>query len=147
MGNFHSIMIHVLIAEDHSLVRRSIRALLENADGIQVVGEAENGEQAVALTEKLQPDVVVMDISMPQMDGIQATERIHASKSQAHVIILSMYGNTNLIKQALQKGASGYLLKRSATEELVKAIRTASRGEIYLSPSIPDIPSFAGSTS
>src|SRR5688500_12864670 len=121
MGNLHSIMIHVLIAEDHSLVRRSIRALLDSAEGIQVVGEAENGEQAVALTEELRQDVVVMDISMPQMDGIQATERIHASKSQAHVIILSMYGNTNLIKQALQKGASGYLLKRSATEELVKA--------------------------
>jgi two-component system response regulator NreC len=131
-------MIQVLIAEDHRLVRRAIRALLENADGIQVVGEAENGQEAVAMAERLKPDVVVMDISMPKMDGIQATEKIHAWDNATHVVILSMYGNTNLIKQALQKGASGYLLKRSASEELVKAIRAACEGEVYLSPTIPE---------
>jgi DNA-binding NarL/FixJ family response regulator len=131
-------MIHVLIAEDHRLVRRAIRALLESADGIQVIGEAENGQEAVTLAESLKPDVVVMDISMPKMDGIQATERIHAWGQPTHVVILSMYGNTNLIKQALQKGASGYLLKRSASEELVKAIHAACKGQVYVSPSIPE---------
>ena len=132
--------IRVLVADDHTLVRRGIRALLEHADGIEVVGEAENGQEALALVKRLQPDVVVMDISMPELDGIKATEQIHALGISTHVVILSMYANVDLVKQALQNGASGYVLKRSATEELLQAVRTAQAGKIYLSALLDPIP-------
>lgn len=138
MGDRINNMIRVLVADDHYLVRQGIRALLENADGIEVIGEAENGREAITLVQRLEPDVVVMDISMPDVDGIQATELIHALKVPTQVVILSMYANANLVKQALQKGASGYLMKRSATEELLEAVRKAKLGEIYLSPKIAD---------
>lgn len=132
--------IRILIADDHTLVRRGIRALLEHADGIEVVGEAENGQEALALVKRLQPDVVVMDISMPELDGIKATEEIQALGISTRVIILSMYANVDLVKQALQNGASGYVLKRSATEELLQAVRTAQAGKIYLSTLLDSIP-------
>ena len=103
-------MITVVVADDHYLVRQGVRALLDNAAGIQVVGEAENGEQAVQLVQELQPDVVVMDISMPEMDGIRATERIRSLQNHTRVVILSMYANIDLVEQALKKGATGYLL-------------------------------------
>jgi DNA-binding NarL/FixJ family response regulator len=129
-------MITVVVADDHYLVRQGVRALLDNADGIQVVGEAENGEQAVQLVEDLAPDVVVMDISMPEMDGIRATEMIQAVRKQTRVVILSMYANMDLVEQALKKGATGYLLKRSTTAELVKAVEAAKAGKRFLSAAI-----------
>lgn len=113
---------------------------MEHADGIEVVGEAENGQEALALVKRLQPDVVVMDISMPELDGIKATEEIQALGISTRVIILSMYANVDLVKQALQNGASGYVLKRSATEELLQAVRTAQAGKIYLSTLLDSIP-------
>lgn len=129
-------MITVVVADDHYLVRQGVRALLDNADGIQVVGEAENGEQALQLVEELTPDVVVMDISMPEMDGIKATEKIQALKKPTRVVILSMYANMDLVEQALKKGATGYLLKRSTTAELVKAVEAAKEGRRFLSAAI-----------
>lgn len=130
-------MISVVVADDHYLVRQGVRALLDNAEGIEVIGEAENGEQALQLVEELKPDVVVMDISMPEMDGIKATEKIQALDNRhTRVVILSMYANIDLVEQALKKGATGYLLKRSTTTELVKAVVAAKEGKRFLSAAI-----------
>jgi DNA-binding NarL/FixJ family response regulator len=128
--------IRVLIVEDHHLVRQGIRSLLEKAEDIEVVGEAADGQEAVELTERLAPDVVVMDIAMPRMDGSQALVRIRALDAATQVIMLSMYSDEALVRQALRHGAKGYLLKRSVTEELLLAIRAASQGDTYLSPAI-----------
>jgi DNA-binding NarL/FixJ family response regulator len=129
-------MIRVVIVDDHHLVRQGIRALLEREADIQVVGEAESGAEVVKLVESCQPDVVVMDISMPRMDGTLATEQLHTLYPQTPVVILSMYSDEALVRRALQIGARGYLLKRAVTEELLLAIRAAARGELYLSPAI-----------
>jgi DNA-binding NarL/FixJ family response regulator len=130
-------MISVVVADDHYLVRQGVRALLDNAEGIEVIGEAENGEQALQLVQELKPDVVVMDISMPEMDGIKATEKIQALENgHTRVVILSMYANIDLVEQALKKGATGYLLKRSTTTELVKAVVAAKEGKRFLSAAI-----------
>ena len=129
-------MIRVLIVEDHHLVRQGIRALLEKADDMQVVGEARDGQEAVELAEKLTPDVIVMDLSMPRLNGTQATERVRALRLPSQVVILSMYSDETLVKQALRCGAKGYLLKHSVTEELLLAVRAACRGETYLSSAV-----------
>jgi DNA-binding NarL/FixJ family response regulator len=129
-------MIRVIVADDHHLVRQGIRALLEKADDIRVVGEAADGRGAIELVERLAPDVLVLDISMPRLDGIQAIKRIRTLGLATRVVILSMYSDTTLVRQALQSGARGYLLKRSLTEELLLAVRAASQGEVYLSPGI-----------
>jgi DNA-binding NarL/FixJ family response regulator len=131
-------MIRVIIADDHHLVRQGIRALLENVSDIEVVGEAATGHEAIELAEKMAPEVVIMDISMPRMDGTQATERILSLNSQTEVVILSMHSDTALVQQLLRLGVKGYLLKRSISEELLLAVRSASKGEIYLSPTISD---------
>ena len=129
-------MIRVLIVEDHHLVRQGIRALLEKADDMQVVGEARDGQEAVELAEKLTPDVIVMDLSMPRLNGNQATERVRALRLPSQVVILSMYSDETLVKQALRCGAKGYLLKHSVTEELLLAVRAACRGETYLTSAV-----------
>ena len=129
-------MIRVIVADDHHLVRQGIRALLEKADDIEVVGEAADGQEAVELVERLAPDVLVMDIAMPRLNGSQAVGRVRALGVATQVVILSMYSDETLVRQALRNGARGYLLKRSVMEELLLAIRAASRGEIYLSPAI-----------
>lgn len=126
-------MIRVLIVEDHHLVRQGIRALLEKAEDIEVIGEARDGQEAVDQAEKLIPDVIVMDLSMPRLNGSQATERIRALRLPSQVVMLSMYSDETLVRQALRCGAKGYLLKHSVTEELLLAVRAAFRGEIYLS--------------
>ena len=129
-------VIRVIVADDHHLVRQGIRALLEKADDIEVVGEAADGQEAVELVEQLVPDVLVMDMAMPRLSGNQAIGRVRALGVATRVVILSMYSDETLVGQALRNGARGYLLKRSVTEELLLAIRAASRGEIYLSPAI-----------
>ena len=131
-------MIRVVIADDHNLVRQGIRALLEKEDYIQVIGEAATGHEAISLVESLKPDVVVMDIVMPRMDGAQATERILALDTPTAVIILSMHSDTILAQQLLRQGIKGYLLKDSIAEELPLAIRFASQGRVYMSPAISD---------
>ena len=129
-------VIRVIVADDHHLVRQGIQALLEKADGIEVVGEAADGQEAVELVERLTPDVLVMDIAMPRLNGTQATQRVRALGVATQVVILSMHSDETLVRQTLRSGARGYLLKRSVTEELLLAIRAAVRGEIYLSPAI-----------
>lgn len=129
-------MIRVIVADDHHLVRQGIRALLEKANDIEVVGEAADGREAIDLVEQLAPDVLVMDIAMPRLDGNQAAGQIRALGVATQVVILSMYSDETLVRRALRNGARGYLLKCSAAEELLLAIRAASRGEIYLSPAI-----------
>lgn len=129
-------MIRVLIVEDHHLVRQGIRALLEKSEDMQVVGEARDGQEAIELAEKLTPDVIVMDLSMPRLNGSQATERIRSLKLPSQVVMLSMYSDETLVRQALRCGAKGYLLKHSVTEELLLAVRAAYRGEIYLSSAV-----------
>jgi DNA-binding NarL/FixJ family response regulator len=117
-------------------VRRGIRALLEKADDILVIGEAEDGQAAVDLVERLNPDVLVIDIAMPRLNGIQATERVRTLGFATRVVILSMHSRPLLVRQALRNGAKGYLLKRSVVEELLLAVRAASRGETYLSSEV-----------
>ena len=131
-------MIRVVLAEDHHVVRQGIRALLEQTEDIEVVGEVEDGQAAVDVVQRLAPDVLVLDIGMPRLNGIQATAQVRTQQPATQVVILSMYSDETLVRQALRSGARGYLLKRSATEELLLAIRAASRGEIYLSPAITD---------
>ena len=120
-------MIRVVVADDHHLVRQGIRALPEKADDIQVVGEAGDGQEAIDLVEQLSPDVLVLDIAMPRMDGLQATERVGLLGLGTRVVILSMYGDITLVRRALRCGGRGYLLKHAVTEELLLAIRAAIR--------------------
>jgi RNA polymerase sigma factor (sigma-70 family) len=129
-------VVKVLIAEDHTLVRAGIRLIIEQLATYQVVGEAGNGSEAVDRAIQLQPDIVLMDIAMPHLNGIEATERILKDCPHAKVIILSMYASEQYIMRALQVGASGYLLKKSATEELEMAFKAVLNGETYLSPPI-----------
>lgn len=128
--------IRVLIADDHSLVRKSLRHLLEKEQDIEVVGTAADGKEAIQLAVSLAPDVVVMDIAMPQVDGIRATEQILIQNQTQRVVILSMYASSALVRKALDIGASGYVLKRTASEELLEAIRAAQVGSVFLSPQI-----------
>jgi two-component system nitrate/nitrite response regulator NarL len=129
--------IRVLIADDHALVRDSVRAILANERDMEIVATAGDGQEAVDLFDSYGPDVVVMDISMPKMDGIHATELIHQHKESAGIVILSMHVNAALVQQAIRMGARGYVLKRQATDELPKAIRAAYQGDTYLSSEIP----------
>lgn len=131
-------MIRVAVVDDHHLVRQGICALLEKAGDIQVVGEASTGLEAVELVERLTPDVVVMDVSMPRLDGRQATERIKEIAPTVAVIILSIHADPILVQQFIQRGAKGYLLKRSIADELLLAVRAAIQGELFLSPAISD---------
>ncbi|HKX75540.1 MAG TPA: response regulator transcription factor [Acidimicrobiia bacterium] len=126
-------MIRVLIADDHHLVRQGIRALLEAAADLEVVGEAGNGTEALALTESLHPDVLVVDITMPGLGGIEALERVVALREPARVVVLSMHDDETLIRRAMAGGAHGYVLKGSVADELILAIRAAFRGGTYLS--------------
>jgi DNA-binding NarL/FixJ family response regulator len=129
-------MIRVLLADDHAVVRDGLRALLEAQPGIEVVGDVANGREAVRAAQKLQPDVVVMDIAMPELNGIEATLQIHDGSPATQVLILSMHSTTEHIFRALQAGARGYLLKDSAGAEVVEAVRAVHAGRRYLSHKI-----------
>jgi DNA-binding NarL/FixJ family response regulator len=131
-------MIRVVIADDHNLVREGICRLIESVDGIEVIGEAATGREAVDLVASLKPEVVIMDIGMPRLDGGQATEQILSLGLPTQVVILSMYSDPVLAQQLLRQGAKGYLLKDSLAEELPLAIRAAFNGKMYLSPAISD---------
>lgn len=132
-------MIRVILADDHHLVRQGIRALLEKTTDIEIVAEAENGEEAIISTQKLKPDVLLMDINMPRLNGIQAAEQIRHQGLSTHVVILSMHSDETLVRQALRSGVRGYLLKHAVTEELLIAVRAAQRGQVYLSPTISEL--------
>ena len=129
----------VLLADDHRIVREGLKSLLQAEPDLQVVGEAENGRQAIEMTAELSPDVVVMDIGMPELNGIEATRRIVTDHAPAKVIALSMHSDRRFAAEMLKAGASGYLLKDGAFEELVGAIRTVLAKKMYLSPRIADV--------
>jgi DNA-binding NarL/FixJ family response regulator len=126
----------IILADDHTIVRQGLRALLEAERDMKVVGEAENGRQAVQLTKKLQPDVVVMDIAMPLLNGIQAARQIRKHNASTKVLILSMYQDDEYVYQAVQVGVAGYLVKQTAANELLTAIREVKKGYAFFSPSI-----------
>ncbi len=126
--------IRVLLADDHTLVRAGIRSLLEPLAGIEIVAEAEDGREALRLIETHQPDVVLMDIAMKGMSGLEAAARVTKEFPKVRVIILSMHASEEYVMQALHAGAVGYLLKDSGTPELELAIRAVARGESYLTP-------------
>ncbi|MDR7483958.1 MAG: response regulator transcription factor [Armatimonadota bacterium] len=128
--------IRVLIADDHAIVREGVRMILSAHPEIQVVGEAGTGEQAVAMAQTLRPDVVIMDISMPGMNGIEATQQIRARVPETSVLALTMHEDDHYVFQLLRAGASGYVLKRAAATDLIDAVRAASRGEAFLYPSV-----------
>jgi len=128
--------IRVLLADDHTLVRAGIRALLEKLPGVEVSGEAGDGREVLDLIQAQPPDVVLMDISMPGLNGLQALARITRDFPQVRVIILSMHPNDEYVLEALKSGALGYLLKRAATAELPVALRTVVGGQVYLSGEI-----------
>lgn len=128
--------IRILIAEDHAIVREGIRMILEAEPDFDVVGEAKDGRAAVELAQKLAPNVVVMDISMPQLTGIDATAQIRRLCPNTRVLILTMHEEESYVFQLLRAGASGYVLKRAAAQDLVEAVRSASRGEAVLYPSV-----------
>ncbi len=125
--------IKVYLADDHTIVRDGLRALLDAHPQITVIGDTANGRQAVSDVKALHPDVVVMDISMPELNGIDATEQILQEYPQTHVIILSMFGTPEHVFRALKAGARGYLLKESASREVVEAILSVANGQVYLS--------------
>ncbi|MEZ4512830.1 MAG: response regulator transcription factor [Chloroflexota bacterium] len=131
-------MIRLIIADDHNLVRQGIRALLQNAPDMDVIGEASTGQEAVDLAAELSPDVVVMDLSMPRLDGIQATKRLMELDNSPQVVILSMHADTIIVRQLLKLGIKGYLQKDAISDELLLAVRTASQGKLFLSPTISD---------
>lgn len=128
--------IRVVVADDHTLVRQGICTLIDTAGDIRVVGQAVDGAAAVAMVADLRPDVLVTDIGMPVLNGIQATERLRELGEATAVVILSMHNEDTLVRRALQAGARGYVLKDSVTEELIMAIRAAGGGGTYLSPAI-----------
>lgn len=128
--------IRVLIADDHTIVRQGIRVLLQAEPDLDVVGEAEDGRQAVQLARDLQPDVVVMDLSMPGMDGMEATRVIKHTVPQVQILALTMHESDEYFFRVLQAGALGYVLKRAAAGDLLHAVRAVARGEVFLYPSV-----------
>lgn len=129
----------ILIADDHGIVRQGLRSLIEAELEMEVVGEAQDGSEAVALAAKLQPDIIIMDITMPKVNGIEATRQIIQRKIATRVIALSMHAEGHIIKEVLDAGASGYVLKSSLFDDLSKALRIVASGECYLSPRITDV--------
>ena len=126
----------ILIADDHGIVRKGIRYLLESQPDLRVVGEASDGREAVHLAEELKPDVVIMDIAMPHLSGIEATEQIIGRTPKIGVIVLSMHSDEAYLVRTLAAGAKGYLLKDSAEDDLIRAVRTVAQGRPFFSPVI-----------
>lgn len=129
-------MTKILIVDDQALFREGLRTLLSVQDGFEVVGEAANGEEAVRMTVTHRPDVVLMDLRMPILDGVQATERLHGILPDVKVIVLTTFDDDEFVFDGLRAGALGYLLKDVSSERLFEAIRSAARGEYFLQPSI-----------
>jgi len=122
--------------DDHTVVRQGLRVLLQSEEDMEVVGEAENGRQAVALVRKSPPEVVVMDVAMPLMNGLEATRQILKFAPTTKVLVLTSYGDDDCVEQLMQAGACGYLIKQTAANDLLKAIREVQRGNAYFSPAI-----------
>ncbi|HLX42544.1 MAG TPA: response regulator transcription factor, partial [Bryobacteraceae bacterium] len=131
-------MIRILLADDHVLVRQGFKLILSEQSDMEIAGEAANGREAVEQAEKLQPDVVIMDVTMPELNGIEATRRITAAAPRTRVLALSMHKDAVYVREILRAGARGYLLKDSADADLIAAVRAVAKGEGYLSPAISD---------
>lgn len=127
--------IRVLLADDHRLLRESLRRSLTD-EGFEIVGEASNGEEAVSLAAELQPDVVLLDVTMPNLGGVEAAGRIHDARAQTRIVMLTMHADADVVADALRAGACGYLTKDSSTEEIADAIRLAASGETAVSPQL-----------
>ena len=128
--------LRVILADDHQMMLEGLRLLINSQDDMEVVGEAENGQAAVVLVQKLQPDVVVMDISMPEMNGLKATQSLKRMFPNIKILTLTRHTDDGYLQQLLQAGSSGYVLKQSASEELVRAIRLIAVGQTYLDPAV-----------
>jgi two-component system response regulator NreC len=128
--------IRILLAEDHTLVRAGIRSLLERQPDMEVVSEAADGDEAIQKVRELRPDVVVMDIAMPGMTGLEATQHIKAKSPEVHVLILTMLEDERYFFQSIQGGASGFILKGALPDELLVAVRAVAQGQVYLYPSL-----------
>ena len=126
-------LIRVVLADDHAMVRSGLKAVLGSAKDIQVVGEAANGREALTLAERLRPDVVIMDLTMPELDGMSATKEL-VSQGGPKVLVLTMHQEEDYLVPLLEAGASGYLVKSAADRDLVDAVRTVARGELYVRP-------------
>lgn len=131
--------IRIIVAEDHRITREGLVRMLKEEQDIEVVGEAKNGREAVKLARELTPDLVIMDVTMPDLNGIDATRMIRDENKKTRVVALSMYSDKQFVQGMMQAGATGYLLKDCAFEELIKAIRAALSGQTYLSPDIAGI--------
>jgi two-component system response regulator NreC len=128
--------IHILITDDHGVMRAGLRAMLEGDPAIEVVGEAATGEESIQLAIERQPDIVLMDIGMQDMDGIETTRRLRKLAPQIQVLILTVYEDESLLQAAIKAGAVGYIVKRAAGEELMAAIRAVARGDMYIHPAV-----------
>ena len=131
--------IKIILADDHNVLREGLKSLLNQQEDFEVIGEADNGQEAVRLAKKLEPDIVVLDIGMPNMNGIQATQHIIAEVPGTKVLALSMHSDHQFVVKMLQAGASGYMLKDCAFEELISAVRTISAGKFYLSKDVTGV--------
>lgn len=132
-------MTRILIADDHAIVRAGLRALINAESGLELVGEAAGGYEAIDLVEKNSPDVLVLDLSMPDLDGISVTRKIKEKFQDLRILILTLHEDEALLKEAIKAGAAGYILKRAAETELILAIQTIQRGDLYVDPSMVKI--------
>jgi two-component system response regulator NreC len=124
----------VLIADDHAIVRAGLRALVKGETGLELVGEASGGREGLQMAESLRPDILILDYSMPDMDGIQVTKEIHARLPSVRVLILTVHESETLAREAIRAGASGYIIKQAAEAELIAAIHTIQIGDVYVPP-------------
>jgi len=129
----------IIIVDDHGIVREGLKSLLQNQSDMEVVGEGEDGQIAAKLTEQLSPDMVIMDMSMPNLNGIEATRLILQNSPNTKVVILSMHSDRHIVKETLEAGASAYVLKSNLFDEMLRALETVAKGGRYLSPRITDV--------
>ena len=130
--------LRILLADDHKLMREGLRMLINVQADMEVVGEADNGSAAISLAQQLRPDIVVMDISMPELNGLQATEKLKALCPAVKILTLTRHTDSSYLQELLQAGANGYVLKQSASEELVRAARAVAAGQTYVDPALMD---------
>ena len=128
--------LRILLADDHKMLREGLRVLLDSQPGMQVVGEAANGKEVLDKAGELKPDVVVMDLSMPELNGLQATELLKTRHPDIKVVVLTAHEDESYLSQLCKAGAAGYVLKRSAGDQLVQAIRMAAKGQVYFEPAL-----------